>query len=138
MEKRKKERIMVLYASITALISVSIGKIAGQLHQNLQPFAELEGVHKLIEKEVNNSFPSDHTILVFSFCIMFSLFLSKWKKSWVMLASLVGFSRIWVGVHYPGDVIVGAIIATSIAVVMLKLHNRVSKQQIDEKQEMNL
>ncbi|KOP70882.1 bacitracin ABC transporter permease [Bacillus sp. FJAT-21351] len=88
-----------------------MGKIAGTLHSNNQPFAELSNVNKLIEKAVDNSFPSDHTILFFAFCMTFFMYQKRWRYIWIMLALVVGISRIWVGVHYPADVIVGAIIS---------------------------
>ncbi|MFE4145190.1 undecaprenyl-diphosphatase [Peribacillus sp. YIM B13472] len=123
--RRNKNRIMVICAFITLVISELLAKIAGQFHSNNQPFAELPNVNRLVEKAVNNSFPSDHTIIFFSFCITFWLFKRGWGILWVILAVLVGISRIWIGVHYPADVLVGAIIsivsATSVYKIVLKL-----------------
>jgi len=69
-------------------------------------------------KRINNSFPSDHTILFFSFCM--SLWLLKKGKwiLWILLAILVGISRIWIGVHYPLEVIVGALIGIISAIII--------------------
>ena len=63
---KKKNRMMVLCAMVSFLFAEIGGKIAGILHSNYQPFEELLNVNKLIEKTVDNSFPSDHTILFFS------------------------------------------------------------------------
>lgn len=113
-----KNRIMVICGTITFVFAEIIGKVAGKIHSNNQPFAELSNVNKLIEKAVDNSFPSDHTILFFSFCVTFCLFSKKWGYIWVVLAFLVGISRVWVGVHYPADVIVGAFISTVSALIV--------------------
>ncbi len=113
-----KNRMMVICGTITFVFSEIIGKVAGKIHSNNQPFAELSNVNKLIEKAVDNSFPSDHTILFFSFCVTFWIFSKKLGYLWVVLAFLVGISRVWVGVHYPADVIVGAIISTFSALIV--------------------
>ena len=78
-----KHRIMVLAAVVSCLVAVILGKIAGQFHYNVQPFVTLENVNQLIEKEVNNSFPSDHTILSFTICM--TLFLFDKRKFYLFL-----------------------------------------------------
>ena len=117
-----KHRIMVLAAVVSCLIAVILGKITGQFHYNVQPFATLDNVNLLIEKEVNNSFPSDHTILSFTICMTLFLF-DKRKFYFLFIGLLVAVSRIWVGVHYPFDVltsIVLSIIATLIVSTIFK------------------
>ncbi|MEZ2719515.1 undecaprenyl-diphosphatase [Niallia circulans] len=127
---KKKNRMMVLCAMVSFLFAEIGGKIAGLLHSNYQPFEELLNVNKLIEKAVDNSFPSDHTILFFSICLSFYLFKRGIWLLWVILALIVGISRIWVGVHYPMDVFVGAFIATMSSILVyltlpkLKLTNQ--------------
>ncbi|CAM5620881.1 undecaprenyl-diphosphatase [Bacillus circulans] len=127
---KKKNRMMVLCAMVSFLFAEIGGKIAGILHSNYQPFEELLNVNKLIEKAVDNSFPSDHTILFFSICLSFYLFKRGIWLFWVILALIVGISRIWVGVHYPMDVFVGAFIATMSSILVyltlpkLKLTNQ--------------
>lgn len=116
--KNKENKMMLICAGITFILAESIGKFAGLLHFNQQPFAVLSNTNQLIEKSINNSFPSDHTILFFSFCMSFWLFKKgKWFV-WILLAILVGVSRIWVGVHYPLDVLVGAFIGIISAVII--------------------
>ncbi|RFU65279.1 undecaprenyl-diphosphatase [Peribacillus glennii] len=103
-------RMMVMSALFAFVLAEVIGKAAGKLHSNNQPFAELPDVNQLIEKAVDNSFPSDHTILFFTFCSSFWLFGKRLGSFWVILAFCVGVSRIWAGVHYPADILAGAII----------------------------
>ncbi|MGE7606489.1 phosphatase PAP2 family protein [Peribacillus frigoritolerans] len=51
----------------------------------------------------------------------FWLFKRGWGFLWGILAVLVGISRIWVGVHYPADVLVGAIISIVSAMIVYKI-----------------
>ncbi|MGG1662974.1 undecaprenyl-diphosphatase [Brevibacillus sp. NRS-1366] len=116
--RKNRNRIMVVCAGFTFVLAEVLGKIAGSFHYNAQPFAELSDVNQLVVKAVNNSFPSDHTILFFSFCMTYWLFKKKDGFLWMILAICVGISRIWVGVHYPADVIVGALISIGSALTI--------------------
>ncbi|MFX0571585.1 undecaprenyl-diphosphatase [Bacillus pumilus] len=123
--RSRTNRGMVVSAGLTFILAELMGKIAGIFYSNQQPFAEMSHVNLLIQKEVNNSFPSDHTIFIFSICLIFWLF-HKRHVYWLIIACAVGFSRIWVGVHYPFDVLAGAVIAslTAVAVVYLPICQR--------------
>ncbi|WP_214328899.1 undecaprenyl-diphosphatase [Bacillus paranthracis] len=112
----RKSRMMVIQAMVAFVIAEVIGKIAGKFHLNYQPFAVLPDVNKLVDHAVDNSFPSDHTILFFSICFSFSLVRKKAGWLWLILALCIAISRIWVGVHYPFDVAVGALIGCISAV----------------------
>ncbi|MBT2215715.1 undecaprenyl-diphosphatase [Virgibacillus dakarensis] len=116
--RTRQNRMMVISAVVAFVIAELLAEIAAMLHSNNQPFAELSNVNQLIKHAVDNSFPSDHTILFFSFCMTFLLFKKRLRYFWIGLAICVGLSRIWVGVHYPGDVVAGAILgifASSVA-----------------------
>ncbi|MFQ6176821.1 undecaprenyl-diphosphatase [Bacillus paranthracis] len=112
----RKSRMMVIQAMVAFVIAEVIGKIAGKFHLNYQPFAVLPDVNKLVDHAVDNSFPSDHTILFFSICFSFWLVRKKTGWLWLILALCIAISRIWVGVHYPFDVAVGALIGCISAV----------------------
>lgn len=118
--RSRYNRAMVVSAGLTFILAELLGKIAGIFYFNQQPFAEMSHVNLLIQKEVNNSFPSDHTIFIFSVCLIFWLF-HKRHVYWLFVACAVGFLRIWVGVHYPFDVLAGAIIASLTAVTVVYL-----------------
>ncbi|EEL67697.1 Bacitracin transport permease protein BCRC [Bacillus mycoides] len=106
----RKNKMMIIQAIVAFVTAEIIGKLAGNLHLNYQPFAVLPNVNKLVDHAVDNSFPSDHTILFFSICFSFWLVRKKARWLWLVLAFCVAISRIWVGVHYPFDVITGALI----------------------------
>ncbi len=75
------------------------------------------------------SFFSGHAATSFSIAVLVYLFLRK-KTAWIALlflwAILFTISRIFVGVHYPIDIIVGALVGTISAILFFKLHNKLT------------
>lgn len=121
-EDRIKTRIMLLCAGFSAILGTIMAKLVGKLHYHTQPFDMLDNVNQLVMKEVDNSFPSDHTTVFFAVCMFFFLYYRKPKGVYALiLASSVGFSRIWVSVHYPLDVLVGALVGISAALILFNL-----------------
>lgn len=56
------------------------------------------------------SFPSSHAIAVFSVYPIIEKYYSGLKNYWLVFAVLVLFSRLYVGIHYPSDVVFGAVL----------------------------
>jgi undecaprenyl-diphosphatase len=115
-----ENRLMIMNATFSFLLAEIAGKTAGLFYRNNQPFAELDHVNQLIQKSIDNSFPSDHTILFFS--ISFSIWLVHKNHGfvWLILAVFTAISRIGVGVHYPFDVLVGALFGILSAITVMK------------------
>ena len=124
----RKHRVMVLAAVVSCLLAVILGKIAGQFHYNVQPFATLDNVNLLIEKEVNNSFPSDHAILSFTICMTLFLF-DKRKFYFLFIGLLVAVSRIWVGVHYPFDVLTSIALSIVVALIVSSIFKKYTTEK---------
>lgn len=108
--RKRENRIMIISSMFAFVVAEVFGAIAGAIHSNNQPFAELSNVNQLIGHAIDNSFPSDHSIEFFSICITFLLFKKNLRYVWLAIAILVSISRVWVGVHYPADILVGAIL----------------------------
>ena len=56
---------------------------------------------------------------------LFGAYLSAWSPLFYVLAAVVGFSRVYLGVHYPSDVVIGAIVGASLAGTYLALFRMV-------------
>lgn len=66
------------------------------------------------------SFPSGHACAAMAVAVGFAAAFPWLTLPLLLLASLVGFSRVMLGVHYPGDVLVGQIIALATAYPLLR------------------
>ena len=89
-----------------------------------RPFKMLGHVHQLVLPSEPNSFPSGHSSSTFS--VVTVLVNQFWENKilvvmLIIFALLIGFSRIYCGVHYPIDVVVGAIVGILSGVIILKL-----------------
>lgn len=112
-----KYRQTAISIIISTLIAVVVGKISGLFYSHYQPFVELNNVNLLIKHDINNSFPSDHTIVYTCFLVGLMFMINSKKKWWIIppLILLLGISRIWVGVHFPMDVLYSLIISIIIS-----------------------
>jgi undecaprenyl-diphosphatase len=108
-------RKMVLSAAVSASLGMGISFIIGHLMYRDRPFVT-HTVIQLIKHPANASFPSDHAIGAFALAVTFWLYGKRFRMFWLATALLIGFSRIWAGVHYPSDVAAGALIGALCAV----------------------
>jgi len=109
----KKVALRATFAGLVAWLLAS--NIIGRAINRPRPF-ESSGVHEILFHRPTYSFPSDHA--AFLFALSFSFWLSGYKKlaTVVFIASLlIGAARIAVGVHFPSDIISGAILGIFIA-----------------------
>ena len=111
---------LCLYALILAGIIAACLKLT---FHSPRPFTVLDHVRQLTVPSEPNSFPSGHTASTLSIITILAWKLREHKivaALLVVFAVLVGFSRIYCGVHYPFDVLVGAIVGVVSGVVVLK------------------
>ena len=88
------------------MVSVINNLFLKNLFARTRPYEIIHGLVPLVEKPVDFSFPSGHTAASFAAgSVMFRKLSKKFGIPILTLAVLMGFSRLYVGVHYPSDVI---------------------------------
>ena len=94
-----------------AAIGFVTERVIGFLWFRPRPFAALEGVTKLADRlATEKSFPSAHATFAFALAAGVALHNRKWGNALLAMAALVAFGRVAVGVHYPTDVVAGALV----------------------------
>jgi undecaprenyl-diphosphatase len=78
----------------------------------------------------SSSFPAGHAATAFAGATLLSYVTPRAAPGFVLLAIAIGFSRVYVGVHYPGDVAAGALIGAAVAVGAIVLVSWASKRGI--------
>ena len=80
-----------------------------------------EYINLLVSKGGKYSFPSNHAANSFVFATVLSYFYDRNRTFLYILASTIAFSRVYVGVHYPLDIIIGSIIGYIISWIFLSI-----------------
>ena len=111
---------VVLLSLLSMAIALLINQIIGHIYFRQRPFAFHE-VNLLLAKSADPSFPSDHSAFVFAIAWLIMLKDRRIGAFALAIGVLVGISRIFVGTHYPGDVLGGAAVGLAAAVFVWKL-----------------
>ncbi len=116
----KKQRKVATYMICALIIDTVFMAILKWTFLRPRPF-ETHSSIKVLDIENGPSFPSGHSARAFSAAIVIGSFYTKARIPLFILAILVALSRIYVGVHYPLDVIYGAFNGVLVGILCLSL-----------------
>ena len=112
---------------IAALIALGIGALITNVTlknvvARIRPYEVIDGLVLLIERQKDFSFPSGHTCASFAAATVYlKMMPKKYGIPFMTLAVLIAFSRLYVGVHFPTDVLCGGLIGIFSAWAAMKL-----------------
>jgi undecaprenyl-diphosphatase len=125
---KRKFYIVLIIIALAITLSDQTSVILKNITMRLRPCHEpaLAGLVHLVNGECGGlySFVSSHAANSFNIALLSLLFIRKrwYTISIIFWAAIIGFSRIYLGVHYPGDVIFGSILGALIGWSMFRLY----------------
>ncbi|MEJ5351799.1 MAG: phosphatase PAP2 family protein [Melioribacteraceae bacterium] len=105
--------LIFLIVASDQLSSVVLKNLIGRI----RPCNVLNDVNLLVGCTNSFSFPSSHAVNNFAAAVFFSKLFPKYKWILLIVAFLVALSRPYVGVHYPSDILGGAIIGSLLGIL---------------------
>ncbi len=112
---------VVLTGLLAFAIELPLYKLIKSKTTRLRPFEALPGIKNLIHAPDRYSFPSGHTAAAFIMAMVIGSGFPMLLIPLLGWASLVGLSRIYLGVHFPTDVLVGMIWGTISATLAIQV-----------------
>ncbi len=132
----KTRRIGILCVISLLLNVLFCNVLVKQLVARPRPYTRIQDLILLVKPARDYSFPSGHTSA--SFAVAWIVLKKLPKKAGVplfVLAVLIAFSRLYVGIHYPSDVLGGFLLGTAVSLSVLKFAPVIEHHLCDKKTE---
>lgn len=107
---KKTRRLGVFFLTALLLNFIINDLVIKNIMKRVRPFYAISGLEILIKPPKSFSFPSGHTSSFFACSTVLFKSSKKYGGLLLIISLMMGFSRMYVGVHYPSDVFVGMVV----------------------------
>ena len=121
----KIKREQVVHALLAFIIAWVVSDIIKKIFPTLRPFEITGEVPLTLFARGDGAFPSGHTASSFALATTIFLYDKKVGTGFLAAAGIVGVGRILGNVHFPVDILGGAVIGVAISMLIEKVHLRV-------------
>lgn len=106
-----------ILTAATTLVALGVAQLIGGAIDRARPYDAMAGVHTLVDRTIDFSFPSDHSTVAGAVAMGLLLANRRWGIVAVIAAGVMAFTRVYVGAHYPGDVVGGLALGALVTAV---------------------
>ncbi len=122
----KRYRKVGFMALSALMLSTILGEgILKHLARRVRPSANIPAIDLLIKGPLSYSFPSGHTMSSFAVVGVLAKEFKKYALGFFTLASLIAFSRLYLYVHYPTDVLVGMVLGLICSLITVWIFDKI-------------
>lgn len=120
-----------LWAPLGALLALAVNQPVALAVAEPRPFTVLPHALVLVSRSTDYSFPSDHAVMAGAVAVGVLLAHRRLGILTVTLAVAMAFTRVYVGTHFPLDVIVGLLVGAAVAWASYALVGRLARQLVE-------
>ena len=128
-DARLKWLVLFSVLTLTATDQIS-SQLLKPLIERARPCQIMENINLLVNCGAGFSMPSSHAANAFGQAAIFGLLFKKVRIPIVILAVFVASSRVFVGVHFVSDILIGAVLGIFVGVILMLLFKQLERKYI--------